>query len=1074
MMHILRAVSDSPKELRSVLKYTELITLLPDGSWTLSKNGIKLKKQEGEVNTPGKNEEHIETSELNWADFRQLIRYYIKCLEVESPRNYFLKPEKYGKDYCIPKSLRPFWLRGLEEACKPHFLQFDSSELPMMAATMDRTTPDGEVCLGYPVLTFFNDDRKVETYVPLALVPIKYVCNDTAPQAFKTNTIEVEFTFNEAMLNQKWVDYCVPKEYHQELFFALDNLNDDGNFDLKRALPLVLGYSSFTDFTYEPDSLFQYLPVQGRKRREMCNTAMIFRISENKYTKNLMRELQDLLVVPVEDLDRTSLAYIYRNPPLKSFETIYKVAIPFINSNSEQLTAVEDSLNHPVVQLQGPPGTGKSQVAVNLIANCIYHGDSVLFSSKNHNAVDAIKDRAKTVVEGYSNLVQFCIEGDDRLSWFRNDYTLNKAELTELMTSEKKRRKIEVGAKASDIHRIEELYRQETQYSEQFLQSLDSFEDAKDTAHGQLYKFGCEIDGFDIVPLLSKMRLLLGFRRTDFLGFLYRLFHSKNSQKKIKKVLDGYGRLRSCYEEETPENFKRIINEIENAMLYSQHKQEVLDKSFQAYLDHAVKDGETLITERNAAMEVLEQHGVDALISVWNERIERLSDKDHDDIDRVRQRCISVGGRSPWDEITAAERLVLKQGMKKQHIIQPAWATTLLSAWLASPMLPGVFDQVIIDEASQCDVISIVPMLFRAKRAILIGDPEQFRPIINIPEKGHARIWNKMFQGDDRLSRFAFFKNSAYDVLKRVTNQLMLKEHFRCDSSIAGYFNDVFYRGELRIRTNEKPLDFPECFGDRSSFRWIEISDSMQGEMDAAIHCFETIKNSGYTGTVGIICPLRDVVEEVTLRLQALGYDKDDVTVQTAYGFQGGQRDVIIFVVAYNSDIGEKKNWYVSNRENRNIYNVTVSRARACLVVVGDRERIRSAEMLELRTLASYPKKRLTAVKFDSVWEEKLFNALLEKGIPTETQRYCIGYYLDLSYENSYIKLDIEVDGVAYHLGANGKRKQRDIERNFALQRFGWTVLRFWVYELTNDMESCVEKIVATIQGVEAKAKRAN
>jgi superfamily I DNA and/or RNA helicase len=59
----------------------------------------------------------------------------------------------------------------------------------------------------------------------------------------------------------------------------------------------------------------------------------------------------------------------------------------------------------------------------------------------------------------------------------------------------------------------------------------------------------------------------------------------------------------------------------------------------------------------------------------------------------------------------------------------PLWSVSNLSARSALPLVPGLFDLVIIDEASQCDIPSIVPLLARSKRAVLAGDPMQLKHI---------------------------------------------------------------------------------------------------------------------------------------------------------------------------------------------------------------------------------------------------------------------------------------------------------------------------------------------------------
>ena len=48
------------------------------------------------------------------------------------------------------------------------------------------------------------------------------------------------------------------------------------------------------------------------------------------------------------------------------------------------------------------------------------------------------------------------------------------------------------------------------------------------------------------------------------------------------------------------------------------------------------------------------------------------------------------------------------------------WAVTSLSARGRVPFEPGYFDLVVIDEASQCDIASALPLLYRAKRSVII------------------------------------------------------------------------------------------------------------------------------------------------------------------------------------------------------------------------------------------------------------------------------------------------------------------------------------------------------------------
>src|SRR5262249_23757409 len=73
------------------------------------------------------------------------------------------------------------------------------------------------------------------------------------------------------------------------------------------------------------------------------------------------------------------------------------------------------------------------------------------------------------------------------------------------------------------------------------------------------------------------------------------------------------------------------------------------------------------------------------------------------------------------------------------HLL-PCWAVTSLSARGKVPFEAGHFDLVVFDEASQCDIASALPLLYRAKRAVVIGDPKQLTHISGMPRGQDAKL----------------------------------------------------------------------------------------------------------------------------------------------------------------------------------------------------------------------------------------------------------------------------------------------------------------------------------------------
>ncbi|MEW2704959.1 AAA domain-containing protein [Streptomyces koyangensis] len=53
-----------------------------------------------------------------------------------------------------------------------------------------------------------------------------------------------------------------------------------------------------------------------------------------------------------------------------------------------------------------------------------------------------------------------------------------------------------------------------------------------------------------------------------------------------------------------------------------------------------------------------------------------------------------------------------------------AWAISTYSLRQLE-LSPKHFDLVVIDQASQCSIPAVLPLLFRAKHALIIGDPMQ-------------------------------------------------------------------------------------------------------------------------------------------------------------------------------------------------------------------------------------------------------------------------------------------------------------------------------------------------------------
>ena len=1014
------------------------------------------------------------STESNWATFKMLLQYYIKCVRIQARPQYYMHPDKEGINYYIPKSLPVNWLRGLDDENEEIIVQFEKKGTPIKAAILANEDSDNIVYLGYPILASFNRETGLPDYfTPLSLIPIKYKLDSKDPKALHSDKLAMELDIENVMLNQEWFDRSIPDDTINDINRLIElkvaaSKHPEAAIDLKNSMQEILASSVYAkDGEFNPNNLMQILPIvksQRKSYKQVCNTAIFFKASDFSYTKNLIRELSALEKMSPSDLDKTSLAYIFREPAFKCNSIDNKLPIPFIESNGEQLDSIDKTINYPLATIQGPPGTGKSQVAVNIIANCIYNGETILFSSKNHNAVNAIKERSEKLLGNDIPLVQFCADDQNiRTSWYRSEYQNLRNAITNFVEPKTQGAKDKVDWALTDLNvlfetrqNLEEIKCKIDTLENEFAgieRMLDSyFTSSSDFGSYKLENYKQLRDSFD---------LLMKYNSKGLKRLFYRKFviSKEDYDKSYNYIKNNYPKTFSQIKKDTS-LAKTELNEIGK-------KYERYDKLKELSKEEIQKlskiDESNLVHDYNEIETKLVQNSKEALVQTWFERFCDLSQADFATLDNNKKFFCSEGKQIIIERDKERKALILDT-IKNQYKMQPAWATTLLSMHYASPLLPAVFDQVIIDEAAQCDPISIIPALFRAKRACIIGDPQQFKPIINLTTTRNQQLWESVFKDKTQAKRFNLYDSSAYSIMAN-ENNTMLKEHFRCDEGIASYFNDTFYNGLLRVRTHEHKINFPTILENKDSIQWVDVKDSQEEEIKVACDYLMKLYDN-FDGTIGVICPFRGIVETIKNELP-LNFNNDErVTIDTAYGFQGGEKDVIIFVLGLNSAHSSRGQiWYLTDDENKNIYNVTVSRAVACLIVIGDKEKCEKSDSSVLRSLTYYPKPREKTVKFDSPYEEKFYKALVKAEIPNIQPQFAIcGYYLDFAYIDEDCKIDIEVDGKAYHTNLDGSRVRRDFLRNAVLERQGWIVLRFWASELSSNMDECIDKIKATIK----------
>ena len=260
--------------------------------------------------------------------------------------------------------------------------------------------------------------------------------------------------------------------------------------------------------------------------------------------------------------------------------------------------------------------------------------------------------------------------------------------------------------------------------------------------------------------------------------------------------------------------------------------------------------------------------------------------------------------------------------------IFPVVATTNISAHrLGEPK--QYFDMVIMDEASQCNTaVALVPII-RGEQLLLVGDPQQLKPVILLDERNNL-ILKKRYNITDE---YDYRNKSVYQTFlsaDAVSDEVLLSYHYRGHPKIIGFNNKKYYNNKLNIRSsdNEKhPLEFIECHSKDTT-----LKNTSESEAKEIVHYVKTHPDK----TIAVITPFVNQRNEIQEELNQSGIA--NVNCGTVHAFQGDEKQEIIFSLALTDKTHEKTYSWLKN--NKELINVATSRAKEKLVIIGDMEQL--------------------------------------------------------------------------------------------------------------------------------------
>lgn len=588
-------------------------------------------------------------------------------------------------------------------------------------------------------------------------------------------------------------------------------------------------------------------------------------------------------------------------------------------ANESQKRAILNALSRRASIIQGPPGTGKTTTILNIISNLIYEGKKVLVVSKNNSAIDNV------------------VEELDKMSIPRGYIRMGSTKvLTEKLEPIIEQKLIDLKSKLSVQN--DELRATSTQNLIQIARELNEKESKLDKLiykrnelqelKNQLKHVNKKSEAFDLdqyeIKIKKKYKKMTPTRLKNTISYL----------AKTLIILDEKDKL-------------GIFNKIASYILLKMNESILKEDGIaihmlleKYYLTNLIDEIELELKKenfeklKNEIHEIYEKKYIPASRNVFAQKIKNMVNKNrlNQCIDKVKQ--VKYLGNNETSQMPMVD--ACKNDLIKVYPIVLTTADSLVSnykSYFQDEKLK--VDYIIIDEASQCDILSGLPVLFLAKNVIVVGDEKQLSAITSI-EKDALDI--KVDENHDYGAQN--FLESVINTINPVST--MLLEHYRCDYAIINYCNKFFYENKLKIYNDAKPgaMSIIDC----DKGKYVESIGGYKNERE-----IKTI--SEYIGNniseKFIITPYKKQAE----RLKKC-YDEE--RCGTIHTFQGkGEKQVYFSAVLNGTEQCKKHLNGKNNLFTKELINVAVSRAKEKFVLVIDRAFFKNNDK-NMRNLIEY------------------------------------------------------------------------------------------------------------------------
>ena len=776
-------------------------------------------------------------------------------------------------------------------------------------------------------------------------------------------------------------------------------------------------------------------------------------------TAGVLHELTQIAEKPSGIYRETALSIINeeysqskeKSVPMKDMNKITDFyPITPLSLSDSQLQVVKNIDNSKFVAVQGPPGTCKSQTIVNLVAHLVANGKTVLVASRMDKAVDVVAERLNDLGASHMALRAGRLNYQRQLS----------EELNNLLAQNN-----------SDLDDdIEDILLVDTKDMKDHLDMLKNMENKSETI------IKLEKNWHDKLEEVEEQEKILGkkeyIKKTlkkgeiDMVaGIIKVLEHNMEKAGFISKIANftSLGQLKKILSlkdfDVNYETIGKLKQELEFAnMEWSLRKIEAdIQKTGNLHM----------LAEQIRTMKRKQKSLATNILK--NKRREALKELLRDENKRRR---LKVHAKS-----LVANRKRLQTNILEEEDFRPlleafpCWCVTTYAVSDSLPLKPGMFDVAIIDEASQCDIASCFPILFRAKRAVIVGDDKQL-PHLSFLEKAKEQSFLSQYGIPDKYQlMWRFRTNSMFDLADYYSmNSVMLDEHFRSLPPIINFSNHEFYNDRIRVMRKDKP--------DENVLELVEVVDGKVDfdatrnlpEIEALVKRLHEIiiederKNPDNPVTVGIISPFRAQVEQLKVSVSKVLSDymikKHQIEIGTAHTFQGDERDIMMISWAVADNSYTQSLMFM---QKANLFNVAITRGRNKVINFVSRNP-RELPDGHFRNYVSYMQNyqdKKQAVLSGEI-DENIYKNSLEREVADKIRELdhrvvagaeIAGLSADLLVDDKFV---IEIDGV------DDKTKSHisNMKKQAIIERSGFKVKRITFREWQYSPKACLDRVL--------------